>query len=592
MRKQSLFFAVLFVALSMTAFAQATLIDGFDTIPGAGGWRTTMNGTTSGQNLNVADGGTLLASAAHVTEGTGCGMITLNWAKPATTPTGAGSWPGTGPVWGCRWFNSSGAALPLIPLADTVKIDVYNETGDAIQFALLLRDQGGSSGDLVRGPYMTLAPGANTYSFVPETEGVVWIVTGNGAVDGSCSVNAMLFTADNEPANGANVFYVDNLRREGAQVDTTAPAQAVLKAVALKAGTSDQVNVSWFANTESDLAGYRLYRAKNINLANGLVPISWETAPVQDETTLTAGVTETTVSIDAGATVTLFRVSAVDNATPAENEGAPSVALAVKLTGTTAAPQVLCVMDLKRYSATDLLYGGNGYKYDRFIMYQAAALNTLNEPFFSATGAGIGAGAVTLDPYAFKLVTWSTGVDGATGAPVVSAIDTTAISPLTVFLLHGGHLYLSGTYAALNLATTPEGQSLLGSMGVGSVGSTGGSSINAPVAGSIFEGITATLLTDEQWNFAAYQSTSNNVLSAAGATGQLTYATPTDGIAAVSRVSPGKSVLTGFAFESVRQEPAAASANARTELLQKILAFMGAAPEPITSSQSIWNIYE
>jgi hypothetical protein len=180
-------------------------------------------------------------------------------------------------------------------------------------------------------------------------------------------------------------------------------------------------------------------------------------------------------------------------------------------------------------------------------------------------------------------------VDGATVAPVVEAITPTALPKLTAFVTAGGQLYLSGTYAVSNLATVDGGPMLLSFLGVGSVDNAAGNAIAAPPTGSIFEGITATLVTNNQYDYAAYATTANNTLSLVGGTSQLL--TPTDGVIAASTLSPGKTFVTGFAFESLRQDNAD-SLNARTELLRRILDYMVEVPIFQTEAQSSWQLYQ
>ena len=583
MKRLSFAFALLLCLCSVMGFAQVTLLDGFEEIPGTAGWRTTMNSGTSGQNINVADGGTLTASTDNVTQGSGSGMISLNWDKPSVD-SGTSPWPGTDPVWGCRWFTSSGADLGYSPLGDTLKIDVYNDTGDAIKFSLLVKDQSGS-GDYINGPYVTLSPGANAYEFIPETEGSIWIATGNGVMDGNVAINSLLFYSDDEPANASNVFYVDNLRREGAQTDTTPPDAPLLKAVKLKAGTTNQVEVSWFANTEADLDGYRLYTGDDFNIVGNA--ISWDTAPILDENTLDKNAVSATVSIDAGSTVTFFKLTALDNATPSANESMSGQPLAVKLTGTEQAPQVLCVMDLQRFQPGDINWGA--YEYRSFIAFLAYALEQLDEPFISATAEGVVMGAVDLTPSSYKMVAWSTGVDG--NNTDTSAVSPTAISDIVSFLMNKGRFFLSGTYIATSLNEATGGSSLLSMLGISPQDQTGGNIINIP-SGSIFSSVTADLKTDDQWNYAAYASAvNNNLIVGSGGSKELEFDGASAYAAAASVDSNYKAVTCGFAFESLRQDYAD-SQDARAQFLGAVMDFLGLPPAPITAADSPWQLYE
>src|SRR5690606_24721795 len=104
------------------------------------------------------------------TEGAGSGLFSLNVLQSGLDTAETADWPGTAPEWGARWYTSSGSALGTLPLGDTYRVDVFNDTPDVWQFALLLRDQS-NAGDLIRGPWVNLPAGASTtYEFVPETD--------------------------------------------------------------------------------------------------------------------------------------------------------------------------------------------------------------------------------------------------------------------------------------------------------------------------------------------------------------------------------------------------------------------------------------
>jgi len=95
-------------------------------------------------------------------------------------------------------------------------------------------------------------------------------------------------------------------------------------------------------------------------------------------------------------------------------------------------------------------------------------------------------------------------------------------------------------------------------------------------------------------NLAAYATSANYVLTVAGGTSHLTFATPAGGVAAVSKLSPGKAVLSGFAFESLRQDTTT-SANDRTQVLEKIFGFVGAVPTPtppLSTGAGSWTLFQ
>lgn len=582
MKKVLLIILALIGMIAMSANAQTTVVVSFDSV---GSWVP----SGSGQNINVATGNAIaVETALHVTEGTGCAKLTLNWSKPAVVTTESLDWPGTAPEWGCRVYFS-GTITSTAALADTLSIDIYNDTGEALQFALCVKD-GGGTGKLFRGPWRTLVAGANTYTFVPQTDAVNW--NSSGAISGNVGLNSLLFTSDDEPVNGQNIFYVDNFTRTGVQTDVTAPAVPKLNAVVPI--SQNQVRVTWTGVSDSDLAGYRLYKATSFSLTNLLSPIAWDATPVQNETILTASTTQATVTIDGLSSVTLFKITSVDTATPAKNESGSGTPLAVYMTGTTAMPKVLCAVDIKRFVPGELNFAGSGFKYDRYIIYLANALKSLNKPFYSTTEKGIEAGNVTLSAANFDLVAYSTAADG--NVDTQPAVSATSITPLKNYLDNGGTLFLSGSNIVKSLNDTPEGQSLLGYCGV-SYATDDGEVLQTVVPGSAFGGLTVALKTDSQYDYAAYATTTsasasgikNDVMSLAGAFSGVTYEIPAGGVAVAYKKGSYTTVISGMAFETIRQDTTT-SKNARNLFLQAIFDLNGAAPT-LDAKQS-WNLYE
>lgn len=579
--------AVVFI-MCVAVYAQEIVIDGFETIPGPANWVTTMNSGTSGQNRNVANGGTLTASTSYVTEGTGSGRISINWDLSGAQ-SGASPWPGTSPVWGCRWFNNSGSNLGNIPIGDTIKIDIYNETGLPIQFSLLVRDQSGA-GDLVRGPYVTLNPGANTYQFVPQTEGVVWVTLANGIVDGTAvTINSMLFYSDDAPAAANTVFYVDNLRRTGTQVDTTPPAAPKLLFVG-QGSAPGKMLIKWEANTEPDLDKYSVYMMTDADFGRTTTNrFSFPATPVKN---VSAPATQTEIDVPTTGPV-YIRLTAWDNATPQPNESGTGIIFGASLRPDGLAPQDLVVLDLKKYGPTDS--GFPTYGYLHMIVYNAQALADNGRYFASCSPTAVENGEVTLTPGSDKIVIWSTGQDGS-GTPLVKSVTPACIPSLTTYVTAGGKLFISGIGLGKDLYTNGDAtQQAFFSNVLKAVVGSGNVGTNEITADGIFADAGTFYTGPDIWNLAAFATTGNESMTGNGANTAMAYTGVTDAYPCV--YWGNQVVVFGFAFESVRHSTGsftfAQAREARKKLLQTVLNYLNPVPTPTPNMVTgNWNVYE
>jgi hypothetical protein len=284
-----------------------------------------------------------------------------------------------------------------------------------------------------------------------------------------------------------------------------------------------------------------------------------------------------------------IHVTAVDNATPLNNESGPSQVLGASLNPSGAAGQVLVVLDNKRYNpiTTPSDYTVQGYYH--MIVYNAQALEDNGCYFGSCTAPAIENGTVTLTPASNKMVIWSTARDGETGTE--RSVSAGSITPLTTYINAGGKIMLSGIGIGKDMFTAANATAFYTNVLKANLVS-GAIASNTVIGDDIFAAVGTFYTGDNIWDYAAFAMTANNesIDAQSGATAAMAYGA--GGHAVVYYGS--KVVLFGFGFESARSVvdstgTFAAARLVRQDLLAPIINYL--IPIPILSART-WTIYE
>ena len=207
-------------------------------------------------------------------------------------------------------------------------------------------------------------------------------------------------------------------------------------------GSGDSVKVTWQANQEADLKGYRLYYANDDLLT------SWTLAT--DENTLTKTMTSVTLSPSQFINVPVgnvyhFKLTAVvSNAPNADVES--NWGDVYSRSSNTAGEKVLIVDGFYKSAGS---YPGSSHTF--VTNYFRALRDKGNFEISSASNERIHDGTIDLKNY--DLVVWFIGDESSAGV-IFSAAEKNAIK---AFLENGGKLLFSGSEAAYNLGRSGAG---------------------------------------------------------------------------------------------------------------------------------------
>jgi hypothetical protein len=227
---------------------------------------------------------------------------------------------------------------------------------------------------------------------------------------------AMVYARDTH--GNADTVYVPF---EISSQDVVAPSAPVLRSV-----TNDSTNrltISWYANTEPDLKGYRLYSSMN--------GTTWTLQ--KNEAVLTAGVTKYSFTGISSPAPVYFRMTAVDSA-PITNESGMSDTYGLR--PNIAGGKVLIIDAFDRTS--------DSYK-KLSHPFAMTAGQSLNARFETAHNKAIVDGSVLLSNY--SAVVWLFGDEGSTDETFGAAEQAKA----TAYLNSGGKIFVSGSEVAYDL---------------------------------------------------------------------------------------------------------------------------------------------
>jgi len=572
------------LCISAAANADIVVVEGFENSADPADWRAT---SPPGQTQNAANPGIAMPffSTSNVTEGSQSGEFRCTWTIPGVAAATNDFVP-TDPLtfWSIRYNVNAPTALPnnTISTSNGVLVaDLFNNNPYPISISLVCDTA--ASGQLERGPLVEIpANSAATYTWdLGATPPVGW-VTGNGSFDGAANarLKTVLLYTTTAPTDINNSFFIDNIRNTNAQTDLVAPAVPMPYAAVQGAGTG-KLTVSWKANTDPDLAGYKVYMTTDATFSSPTM--NRLTFPGTTPFTAPAGATSLTIDVPTDDNV-FVQVRAFDNATPVANESEGGVALGARLRPDGSAVQDHVILDYDAFLPGTSNFSINGYLHG--VCYNGIALEASGRYYDSATAWAIDANTATLQPSASGITIWSNLLDGQ-GANATALTDQSVAALTTFYNDPVSNLLISGAGLAEDLNTRGAVQQTFLSTQLKASLVNGNINVAVLSGTAPLDAMGPSVITNAHSfeNVAAVATLANDELSPLGtavATGQYEGS----GSANAGIVHDNKVVLLGYAFESAASATVSESATVRANLMNDILEYLSPG-----SSVSDWTLY-
>lgn len=269
----------------------------------------------------------------------------------------------------------------------------------------------------------------------------------------------MVFAKDTR--GNADTIYVPF---EISNLDVVPPAPPILRAVVND--STNKVTVRWYANTEPDLKGYRLYSSINGS--------TWNLQ--KDETVLNRNTTSYSFTGISQTTPVFFRISAVDSAgITNESEFSDTYGLRPNVAG----KKVLLIDAFDRIS--------DSYKKLQHN-FSAVIGQSVTSRFETAHNKAVVDGSVSLLNY--DAVVWSFGDEGSTDETFGATEQSKAIA----YLNAGGKIFVNGSEVAYDLdrssgPSEADRNFFNNNLKSSFAGDASGSATINGVAGTLFEGL-------------------------------------------------------------------------------------------------------
>lgn len=557
---------ILLFVLSIFVFANAELaadliIESFEDTADPAIWSETSPDSQTHNAVNAAAPSSYVTE--HVTHGVYAGRFEFNWVLPGATGLFRNYLIGvdtTNPFWTMRInvANQSNLITPSFSrYGAPLRADFYNNSPDPIQVSLYVNEGGTTS--LERGPLVTLTPfAATTYSWDLNGVPPVAYITGNGAWDSeTVGLRGIIVYTETAPTNGSFSMDVDNIRMT--EYSPVMPPEAPLVYFAGQGSAPGKLKIRWKANTESDLAGYKIYLADDHNFGAPIPNrLNFPETPIAS-----ADASATSIEIDLPTTGPVYiKMVAYDMTYPSPLFSFSRPTLGAWLNADGSPPSDKVVLDLNRFAPGSVAFTTNGYAHR--IVYNAHALADLNRHFESCSGEAIADGIVTLAPNSIGVVIYSNGQDGET--VIGESLTDAVLAALTAFVNAGGNLFISGTSLGLDLQTngTAAGKAFYANILKAGAPSSDSVAADGVIQESPFTTAGNYATGPNIYDVAAYGTTNNEgVTAAAGGTAVLTYDEAGSRKAGV--IWGNRVVYFAFSHETVQNKTNATFAAARAK---------------------------